>query len=98
MNLIHDFGVVRRLGNVLFAIEHGIPCNNRQYVSMKKEFKHRQFVVTNEEKYVAIVNENGPIGTIHWAGAKAYCLWLCSISTLVFRLPTESEWEYTTRI
>ncbi|MDO5554901.1 MAG: formylglycine-generating enzyme family protein [Planctomycetia bacterium] len=71
--------------------------NNQQYVYMKKEFAHSQFEKSDDGKYVAIVDGDVPICTIHWSGAEAYCRWLGSISKLAFRLPTEAEWEYAAR-
>ncbi|NIM15363.1 MAG: SUMF1/EgtB/PvdO family nonheme iron enzyme, partial [Candidatus Aminicenantes bacterium] len=42
-------------------------------------------------------NENNPIVGISWNDANAYCDWLSTEKNLIFKLPTESQWEKAAR-
>lgn len=41
--------------------------------------------------------DNQPVTGVSWYDATAYAQWLSKISGKVFRLPTETEWEYIAR-
>ena len=40
---------------------------------------------------------NQPVINVSWDDAMAYAAWLTKISSRIFRLPSESEWEYAAR-
>jgi formylglycine-generating enzyme required for sulfatase activity len=60
--------------------------------------------VTNEQ-YQKVMGEspsrfwttNGPVESVSWEDAKAFCRKLSELENAEYRLPTEAEWEYACR-
>jgi sulfatase modifying factor 1 len=52
--------------------------------------------IAMDDIYIKSRAPKRPAG-VSWHGAKAYCLWLGTLTKLPFDLPTEAQWEYAAR-
>jgi len=52
--------------------------------------------IAMDDIYIKSRAPKRPAG-VSWHGAKAYCLWLGTLTKLSFSLPTEAQWEYAAR-
>ena len=76
----------------------------RHRVSMATPFYMGKYEVTQKE-YVAVMgrnlsffrSENRPVESVSWNDAREFCRKLGVLENVVYRLPTEAEWEYACR-
>jgi formylglycine-generating enzyme required for sulfatase activity len=79
----------------LTAFEIGrFEVTNAQYLPFavatgRENAEWRQFFKRGRENY--------PVVNVSWTDAQSYCAWLQSITGKEYRLPTEAEWEYSSR-
>lgn len=73
------------------------------YYIGKYEITFRQYDIFCKDTQRKKPSDNGwgrgnmPVIGVSWFDAKEFCLWLSKKTGLVYRLPTEAEWEYAAR-
>jgi len=73
-----------------------MPVTNHQYwVFLQSTRRPAPFLWQNGT--IPLRKENHPVVNINWLDAVAFCDWLCQVSGMKVRLPSEAEWEKAAR-
>jgi formylglycine-generating enzyme required for sulfatase activity len=70
---------------------------SRPFYMGKYEVTQEQYYAVAKSKPSRFKEEGHPVENISWDQANRFCKKLSQIKSVVFRLPTEAEWEYACR-
>jgi formylglycine-generating enzyme required for sulfatase activity len=73
-----------------------VHINNEVYVNMDKDNRFIQYEKKDGE-FLLLKDKNDTVCTVSWPGSVAFCDWLSKKTEMMFRLPTEAEWDLAVR-
>lgn len=75
---------------------HNVRITHPFYIGVN-EVTQAQYAKVMGENPSRYVGENLPVDSVSWFAARSFCEKLSAIEGVVYRLPTEAEWEYAAR-